>query len=245
MIVGCWLRQECVKFAENYGCFGWPPACLTSSAMANIRNRGVEKTSRDSGVSAENGVSVGQVLLRFVREPGKYLLARWNWKSAVLSSLFRAAIFFLVNLTAGWPAAMAAMRTELVFRGVTSGFYGALTEGFSDAEPPWAAAVGAVVVLPLASHSMELAVHWLRGTRNLAPSIAASVAFTAVSTLFNLYAMKRGALIVGAGRESLLEDLRRMPRIVFDFLMLAIALVLGIFWPGRPQSGAWKARENS
>jgi hypothetical protein len=51
------------------------------------------------------------------------------------------------------------------------------------------------------------------------PSIAASVVFTALSTLFNLYAMRRGALIVGAGRGSLLEDLRRSPALLADFLL--------------------------
>jgi len=171
-------------------------------------------------VSGITGVSVGEVLLRFVRKPGKYLLARWNWKSALLSSLFRAGIFFFANLTAGLPAALAAMSTELIFRGITSGFYGALTEGFSAADPAWAAALAAMVALPLTGHSMELAVQWLRGTRNLVPSLTASVVFTTLSTLFNLYAMKRGALIVGAGRGSLLEDLRRMPRLVLDFILL-------------------------
>ena len=67
---------------------------------------------------------------------------------------------------------------------------------------------------------MEFVVHWLRGTRNLVPSVTASVIFTALSTLFNLYAMRRGALIVGSGRGSLLEDLRRMPGLVLDFILL-------------------------
>jgi hypothetical protein len=183
-------------------------------------------------VSAQTGVSVGEVLLRFVREPGKYLVARWNWKSAVMSSLFRAGIFFFVNLTAGWRAALAAMGTELVYRGLTSGFYGALTEGFSDAEPAWVGALAAMVALPLAGHSLEFLVHWLRGTQKLVPSITASVIFTALSTLFNLYAMRRGALIVGKGRGSLLDDLKRMPRLVLDFILVIPRWVMRGGWNG-------------
>jgi hypothetical protein len=209
--------------------------------MPSPRTHGIENTTRHGPVSGETGVSVGEVLRRLVREPGKYLVARWNWKSAVLSSWFRAAIFFFVNLTAGLPAAVAAMSTELVFRGMTSGFYGALTEGFRDVEPPWAGAVSVLVLLPVANHAMEFVVHWLRGTRNLAPSITASVAFTALSTLFNLYAMRRGALIVGAGRESLWEDLRRMPRMLGDFLML----VPRMLWPSRTPVRAAKIEEHS
>jgi hypothetical protein len=150
--------------------------------------------------------------------PGGMLLSRWNWKSAILSSGFRAALFFATNLAAGVPAAVAALQTELLFRGITSGFYGSLTEAFREAEPPWAAAVTVMILLPIANHSIEFLVHWARGTRKLVPSIIASVAFAALSTLFNFFAMRRGALIVGAGRGTLSNDLRRLPRLLLDFV---------------------------
>jgi hypothetical protein len=77
-----------------------------------------------------------------------------------------------------------------------------------------------MVLLPLANHSLEFFVHWMRGTPKLVPSIVASVIFTALSTLFNLYAMRRGALIVGSGRKSLGEDLLRMPGLLVGFVTL-------------------------
>ena len=163
-------------------------------------------------------LSVGQVLKRLMLNPGEMLLSRWNWKSAILSSGFRGALFFATNLTAGLPAALAALQTELLFRGITSGFYGALTEAFRDAEPPWAAAVTVMLLLPFANHAIEFLVHWARGTRRLVPSIIASVVFTALSTLFNFFAMRRGALIVGAGRGSLSSDVRRLPRLLLEFV---------------------------
>jgi hypothetical protein len=162
--------------------------------------------------------SVRHALLLLLREPAKYLLHRWNWKSAVLSSLLRASLFFVTNLSAGLPAALAAMQTELVFRGITSGFYGALTEAFREAEPAWEAALTVMVLLPLANHSIELLVHWMRGTQKLLPSILASMILTAFSTLFNFYVMRRGALIVGSGRGSLGADLLRLPRLALDFV---------------------------
>jgi hypothetical protein len=165
-----------------------------------------------------NRVTVRQAFLHLLREPVKYLLHRWNWKSALLSSILRAALFFATNLSAGLPAAVAAMKTELVFRGVTSGFYGAITEAFREAEPPWAAAATVMVLLPLANHSIELLVHWMRGTQKLLSSILASVILTAFSTLFNFYVMRRGALIVGSGRGSLGTDLLRLPRLALDFV---------------------------
>jgi hypothetical protein len=165
--------------------------------------------------------TVGEVLRHFMQKPGKYLLARWNWKSAVLSSILQSAIFFFSNLNGGLHAAFSAMTTELLFRGATSGFYGAVTEALRDAEPPWAAALTAMLLLPLASVASEFLVHWLRGTPNIAASIAASMVFTALSTLFNLYAMRRDVLVVGSSRRSLRQDLIRLPHLLFDFAILA------------------------
>lgn len=168
----------------------------------------------------EPRVSVKDVFVRLARQPVKYLFHRWNWKSALLSSILRASLFFGTNLSAGLPAAIAALKTELVFRAVTSGFYGALTEAFREAEPPWTGALTVMLLLPVANHSIELLVHWIRGTQNLYSSILASVALTAISTLFNFYLMRRGAMIVGVGRGSLGTDMARMPKLTLDFITL-------------------------
>jgi hypothetical protein len=72
-------------------------------------------------------VSVAGVLRELIRNPVGLLLRRWNWKSCLLSSFFRAAIFFFANLAAGWRAALAAMSIELLYRGLSAGFCGAHT----------------------------------------------------------------------------------------------------------------------
>jgi hypothetical protein len=164
-------------------------------------------------------VTVRQVLSDLVRHPVDHLILRWNWKSALTSAILRSGIFFGVNLTAGWNEAIGAMVAEFVFRSFTSGFYGAITQSFRKAEPSWLAALTAMVLLPLLSHSLEFLVHWLRGTPALLQSMAASVAFTALSTLFNLHAMRQGALIVGDGRNSLWHDLKQMPRLLASFAL--------------------------
>ena len=164
---------------------------------------------------------MADVLLDIVRHPYEYFVVRWNWKSALTSAILRGGIFFAANISAGWHAAVGAMAAEFAFRTVTSGFYGALTQAFRRAEPAWLAAVVAMILLPIVSHSLEFLIHHLRGTPNLRASMIASVSFTAVSTLFNLYAMRRGALIVGEGRLSFWQDMRRMPGIVASFLAAA------------------------
>jgi hypothetical protein len=163
--------------------------------------------------------TVGAVFDALLRHPARLLIERWNWKAAVLSSVLRAAIFFFTNLVAGWRAAVGALLAELALRAATSGFYGAITEAFSEARPAWAATAAALIVLPLANHSLEFLVHWLRGTPKLGMSITASVIFTALSTSFNLYVMRHGVLTVGGRSKSLREDLALLLPLLGQFLL--------------------------
>ena len=162
--------------------------------------------------------SVWDVLNELRRNPVELLIRQWNWKSALFSSVIRAFIFLFANLTAGWRAAAGAMAAEFIFRAVTSGFYGSLTQAFRKAEPACLAAVTVLILLPFVSHSLELAIHFARGTPKLLPSMIASICFTEISTLFNLYAMRRGALVVGAEASSMAADMRRIPGLIVGFV---------------------------
>lgn len=114
------------------------------------------------------------------------------------------------------------MLTEFVFRFIMSGFYGALTQRFRRVEPALHGTIGALLLLPVVGHSLEFVVHTLRGTPELATSMTASIAFTTVSTAFNLFAMRRGALVIGTGASTLIDDLRAMPRLVVLFVAAAV-----------------------
>lgn len=162
-------------------------------------------------------MTLKNALRHIIEDPGELLLRRWNWKSALFSSLFRASIFFSVNLTAGFRAASGAALAEFAYRALTAGFYGALTQHFRKVEPHWHATVAALILLPVVAHSIELAIHYLRGTPKLAASITASVCFTILATLFNLYVMRRNAMVVGAEGDSFWRDMRRMPALVAGF----------------------------
>ncbi len=164
-------------------------------------------------------VTVSNVLAGFARHPIKNLLRRWNWKSAVMSAAIRGTLFFVTNISAGLTAAFSAMSIESAFYITTAGFYGAMIQSFRRAQPVWAATLTVMVLMPTVNHSLELTLHWIGGTERLAASMTASICFSLFSALFNLFAMRRGALIVGEGRQSLIADLRQMPIIVIDFIL--------------------------
>jgi hypothetical protein len=138
----------------------------------------------------------------------------------LLSPLFRGSIFFLVNLPAGVGAAAGAMSAEFLFRALTAGFIGALTQNFRRVEPAWQAVLIVLIALPSLQHSCEFLVHWSRETPLLGASIGASICLTALSTAFNFYAMRQGSLIVGREGRSLLDDLAAYPRLLLGFFLI-------------------------
>jgi hypothetical protein len=170
---------------------------------------------------------VRDVLSGFVRHPFESLVARWNWKSAILSAACRGVIFFVTNLGAGFQPAARALLVEFAFRSVASGFFGTMTQALSTAVPRLWADIAALILLPLVAHTCEALVHVLNGTPRLGTSIASSVAFTIVSTLFHLFAMRQGAFIVGEGRGSIFSDLARTPRLIGQFLVECARVVTG------------------
>ena len=162
--------------------------------------------------------TVGEALLSMLRHPIKHLVRQWNWKSAVLSALTRGALFFFANLGAGVSSAVGAMVIEAAFYISVAGFYGAATERFRHTRPAWLATLTMMFLMPALNHTLEFALHWTHGTKKLTSSIAASIGFSMLSAVFNLFAMRRGAFIVGAEQQTLLEDFRQLPRILLDFV---------------------------
>jgi hypothetical protein len=163
-------------------------------------------------------MSVPAALADLFLNPGRVLL-RWNWKTALLSACVRGTIFFVSNLGAGLGAATVAMAVEAALFAALAGFYGALAQTFRRAQPAWAATMTVMILMPAVNHTLEYALHNANGTEKITAGVATSISLSVLSAMFNLFAMRRGVLIVGDERASLIDDLRRMPRVVFDFVM--------------------------
>src|SRR5262245_4799238 len=101
-------------------------------------------------------IRLAALLSDIARRPVVHLTCRWNWKSALVSAVCRAAVFAAANAPSGHTAALRAALVELGFRTVMSGVLGGLTETLSVAAPRWPA----LVLLPAFGHASEYAVHF-------------------------------------------------------------------------------------
>jgi hypothetical protein len=166
-------------------------------------------------------VTVAGTLADLLTHPWQRLGLRWNWKAATLSTALRGGIFFTTSLTSGVGAAGRALAVDAAFRLPTVGLYAAIVQAFAHAEPLWAATAVVAVGVPIMSHVVEFAVHRAAGTPGLPAAIAVSVTFSVVSSVFQLFVMRHGVLVVGPGARRMVDDLARLPRLVLVFLIAA------------------------
>ncbi len=180
----------------------------------------------------EQEISVADVFVSLLRHPFQ-IFRRWNWKSALIGAILRASFYFGVYKATkeGIWVTLAAVFVEFCFRFFTSGISGSLVQSFRKATPEWAATLIISVSLPTMSHIVEYFTHLYQeqyfssvfpasennGRTN---AFAISVLFSVVAALFNIFIMRHGVMIVGAGEESksLGNDLKQMPRLILEFI---------------------------
>lgn len=188
----------------------------------------------------EKEIVVGDVFRNLIHHPAQ-LVTRWNWKSVVLAVIIRSLIYLTIYLISGenWTVTLSAVLVEVPFRLLTTGIAGALVQSFRKAKPIWLANMIVSIMLPAFSHTVEFSAHYihekffydvLAATKDGVTrqrTFAISVLFSVVSVLFNLYAMRKGALLVGAGEatQSLKRDLMQMPRLVSEFVIALPVLI--------------------
>ena len=168
---------------------------------------------------------VFDVFKYIVRHPIEMLVLRWNWKASVLSALLRAPIFFITYVFKkdGLKLAIGAAIAQSIFRFIFGGVNGAIIQSFSKVEPAWHAVLTVPLVLAAFSHLIEYVVQTLydnqTGVNGKGKAIAVSIIISAISAIFNLFAMRRGALLVkDESEQSIWRDLKRMPWLALEFI---------------------------
>jgi hypothetical protein len=160
-----------------------------------------------------------------VRHPMRSMILRWNWKAAALSAILRASIYLgtYFFLKRGMAEAIGVTLSLSVFRFLFGGVNGAIIQAFRRVQPAWHAVLTVPILLAAFSHVIEFIVltgyDAVFGTHGKTKAILASVVVSIISAIFNLFAMRRGVLIVkDETRQSFWRDLVRMPWLIFEFI---------------------------
>ena len=148
-------------------------------------------------------------------------IALWNWKSALLSVLFRVPVFAIATSRQGLHAVAGATAAEAVVCAFYAGCYAAVVQAIRNRRPLWLTAFTIAVVLPALGQVVEYEVHSWRSTPHRIPAVIVSSILSVLSALFNWYVMRHGSFLVGRESSSLASDFRRFPVLLWRFLLLA------------------------
>jgi hypothetical protein len=138
--------------------------------------------------------------------------------AALLSAMLRAPLFLVATLRQGVEAVSIAVFAEALYSAAISGCYGAVVQKLRRAHPLWASGVLILVILPGLLLWFDYLLHLYTGMSNLKGGMLAAASLSVLSSLFNWYLMSRDSLLVGKEGRSFASDLKRMPRMLTDFL---------------------------
>jgi hypothetical protein len=158
------------------------------------------------------------VLFDLVLHPAQTFYHSWNWKAALLSAMLRAPLFLIATLRQGMAAGSIAVIAEAVYSAAISGCYGSVVQKLRRAHPLWASGLLILVILPGLLLWLDYPLHLYTGMTNLKGGMLAAASLSVLSSLFNWYLMSRDSLLVGKEGRSFASDLKRMPRMLTDFL---------------------------
>ena len=161
-----------------------------------------------------------------MRNAWLFPLTHWNWKAALITAVIRAG----ACMAALWHSPMHAREhfgtVEAVYVLLTSGIFSAWQQQALDVKPRSLSWTLVVLVVPLGSLAGDSALHlWLDDGNMRALGIGALIA-TLLSAMFHWHLMQNGAMLVGEQGRSLVDDMKRMPRLIATFVWNPIRWVL-------------------
>jgi hypothetical protein len=183
--------------------------------------------------------TVRQALLGLVQNPWRRVLRRFNSKAALLSAIFRGAIFLAASIKSHHAGRSGAALAEAVYGATCSGFFGTLAQALRFATPQWQAQLVLAGIFPVLFQIGDYCFHSALEGHVIRSGMIASAVFTALSALFNLYVMRRGTLLVGDEGKPFYHDLGTLPKLALFFVISGVMapwrMIAGFFReaPGR------------
>jgi hypothetical protein len=166
-------------------------------------------------------------------------LACWNWKCALLSATARSIVYLVTMMHSGPHSRLTVVLVEVGYVTLTAGIYAGMQQKALGLRSRALGNIIIVVGVPGVAQVLDWWAHRVAGAPVTGTATIAVCIFAAISALFHLHVMRNGAFLCGYG-QSLLDDFRRMPRLVAGFVLkpLAFLATLGARSPAEAETEA-------
>jgi hypothetical protein len=117
---------------------------------------------------------------------------------------------------------LAVVLVEIAYVSLTAGVYAGMQQKALGLRSRWLGNLIVVIGVPGLSQLLDWFTHRVTGAPATGRATLAVCVFAAISALFHLHVMRNGVFLTGHGR-SLLDDFRRIPRLIAGFVLTPIA----------------------
>jgi hypothetical protein len=148
----------------------------------------------------------------------------WNWKCALLSASARSIVYLLALAHTGRRGGLSIVLVEIAYVTLTAGLYAGMQQKALGLRNRLLGNVIVVLCVPGLAQMMDWLTHRVAGAAVPNRTILVVCVFTIVSALFHLHVMRRGAFLTNHRGRSLVEDFRRMPRLIAGFIVAPVVL---------------------
>jgi hypothetical protein len=154
--------------------------------------------------------------------------ACWNWKCALLSAGARSAVYVAALARSRSHGGIAIVAVEIAYVTATAGLYAGMQQRALGLRSRLLGNLVVVLAVPGLAQALDWIAHRALGATPPSRATVVVCVFTLISALFHLHVMRRGVFLTGSAGRTLLNDFRRMPRLVLGFLMLPVTALSGL-----------------
>ena len=151
-----------------------------------------------------------------------HALSCWNWKCALLSATARSIVYLVALSRTNCHGSLSIVLVEMAYVTFTAGIYAGMQQKALGLRNRLAGNLIVVLCVPAMAQLLDWLAHRVVGAAVPNRTILAVCIFTIVSALFHLYVMRRGAFLTNRRGLSLIEDFRRMPRLIAGFVVAPV-----------------------
>ena len=152
-------------------------------------------------------------------------LSCWNWKCALLSATARSIVYLVALSRTYRHGSLSIVLVEMAYVTLTAGIYAGMQQKVLGLRNRLAGNLIVVFGVPGMAQFLDWLAHRVVGATVPNRIILAVCIFTLVSALFHLHVMRRGAFLTNHRSRSLLEDFRRMPRLIAGFVAAPVVFL--------------------
>ena len=141
-----------------------------------------------------------------------------------MSATVRSIVYLAAMTRSHHSNRLAIVLVELAYVTATAGLYAGLQQRALGLRSRLLGNSVIVLLVPGLAQALDWLAHRFVGAPVPTRAIAAASIFTLVSALFHLHVMRRGVFLTGHRGQSLLDDFRRVPRLLLGFVMRPLTL---------------------